>query len=732
MFVLALNTNSSQKPTTADPFIFSGSNPAATNNNNPTSDSKAAEAKPFIAAQTSINNNIKVPHSVAVNAAAYPKPTVNNSNNVNEHEVLITITPPAGSDRVPVDLCCVVDISGSMGSVATLKGDDGSVESHGLSVLDVVKHAVKTIVAALQPNDRLGLVVYNSVAEVVFPLTAMDEPAKEKVLKKLDALHADGTTNLWDGLENALEMLNPSSVTGVTDFRQKTCLLLTDGLANVSPPRGEMAMLRKYKDEHRQFSCAINTFGFGYNIDSGLLKDIAGEGEGMYSFIADSSMVGTAFVNCVSNMLVTMARNVSVSLEPQNGAKIIDGGLLGTFPVQQTSWGAVVNMCSLQYGQAKDLVVRMTVPPDTINGNKPFLTATVKYDVPGSQIPVESIAQLSLVGDTPTPEADVHRYRLAFTECIGKVLELMKENKMPQAQQLVQKFADEIRSLKSADDRLKALLADVTGQVSEAISKREWWERWGVHYLPSLMRAHLLQQCINFKDPGLQYYGGELFRKLRDIADALFVKLPPPKPSIPTYDRDGNLQTFSVRSMFTYYDPSRPCFSGCSLVCMANGSQMKVAELKKGDTVKTPNNGTATVVCVVKTVCSNGRAELVELGDGLLITPYHPVRIDNQWCFPHELGKVSEKACPAVYSFVLSAEHVMLINGVEGVTLGHNFTDNAVVAHPYLGSSAVIRDLEKMNGWDNGIIQLNDGCLVRDEVTGLICGFTNAGTSASA
>ena len=43
---------------------------------------------------------------------------------------------------------------------------------------------------------------------------------------------------------------------------------------------------------------------------------------------------------------------------------------------------------------------------------------------------------------------------------------------------------------------------EVTARVfsySQAFSNREWYTRWGVHYIPSIMRAHQLQQCNNFK-----------------------------------------------------------------------------------------------------------------------------------------------------------------------------------------------------------------------------------------
>jgi hypothetical protein len=35
-------------------------------------------------------------------------------------------------------------------------------------------------------------------------------------------------------------------------------------------------------------------------------------------------------------------------------------------------------------------------------------------------------------------------------------------------------------------------------QVTAALSRKDWFQKWGVHYLPSLARAHILQQVIAF------------------------------------------------------------------------------------------------------------------------------------------------------------------------------------------------------------------------------------------
>lgn len=70
---------------------------------------------------------------------------------------LATIHPPSEpgvdrtpQDRAPVDLCCVIDVSGSMQDDAAVPSDqDKPMEVTGLSVMDVTKHALRTIIASM-------------------------------------------------------------------------------------------------------------------------------------------------------------------------------------------------------------------------------------------------------------------------------------------------------------------------------------------------------------------------------------------------------------------------------------------------------------------------------------------------------------------------------------------------------------------------------------------------------
>jgi len=136
------------------------------------------------------------------------------------------------------------------------------------------------------------------------------------------------------------------------------------------------------------------------------------------------------------------------------------------------------------------------------------------------------------------------------------------------------------------------------------------------------------------------------------------------------------------------------------------------------------NGVSAKVSCVLKYNCDRNKAHLVEMNQGLLITPWHPVKVNNKWQFPCNLGVPTERYCPAVYNFVLETKHITIINGIECVTLGHGFEEE-VVRHSYFGTQRVINDLQKLDGWNLGFIELTKDSIVRDRKNGLICGMVS-------
>jgi hypothetical protein len=435
---------------------------------------------------------------------------------VTDQHALISLIPPNGSlKRTPADICCVIDTSGSMSSNATVQSEKGNSESTGLSVLDVVKHSVNTIISTLDAGDRLALVQFSSNGRVVFELAAMDDKGKEAAKKALEDLHPTGSTNLWDGLIQGLDHMHGKA------RKNAHLLLLTDGEPTNHPPGGYRPSFIQKKTQ-QPLSCCVSTFGFGYVLDSPLLCDLATLGDGKYFFIPDSGLVGTVFVNCLSNILSTYATGIEIKINIGDTKLNTPEGKLSGFEFQTTNGVVSLNLGSMNYGQTRTIVLDLASKLDTSK-----FSATVKY----SPVDRDGIVELKSSGVATVDEEKI-LIQAARVKLINVITQIMKKDtKLDHAQKLVNDLIAELQKLNLADTYFGDLVKDAEGQIYEAISKPDYWTKWGRHYLPSLCYAHLFEQCNNFKDPGVQHYGGDLFFELRDQIDEIFLKLPPPTPS---------------------------------------------------------------------------------------------------------------------------------------------------------------------------------------------------------
>ena len=106
--------------------------------------------------------------------------------------VAVRVVPPTAAafgGRKPADVVLVVDVSGSMNTAALYEAPDGSMVDNGLSILDIVKHACKTVAHILEPGDRLGLVAFNHEATVHAQLTPTDGGGGlAKIVTKIEGL----------------------------------------------------------------------------------------------------------------------------------------------------------------------------------------------------------------------------------------------------------------------------------------------------------------------------------------------------------------------------------------------------------------------------------------------------------------------------------------------------------------------------------------------------------------
>lgn len=643
---------------------------------------------------------------------------------VDNSKMLITIDPGDSQTRTFLNVSCVIDTSGSMDNEATLVGENNKHESFGLTILDIVKHAVTTVVKSLNSSDRLAIVTFSGSAHIVLPLTHMDENGQRMALAVLKSLRAEASTNLWAGLEKGLNVL-----TAIEDSdecnRVSTVMLFTDGEPNIIPPRGHLPMLQMYKDKLGGIlPGSINTFGFGYSLDSDLLHSLAKEGQGGYSFIPDSGFVGTIFVHAIANLKVTIAKTCRLTIEPLNGATFVNPqNDLGEFIMSEDTWGITVDIGSIQTGQTKEILLQMNNLPQQGMAYASINLCAKTRTNNSYKLSVECDSNLPNDRITPT------YYRFRFIEVVKNVMNLLtgEFDFTITANQMVENLIQEMEN-NCKDDQSLALLQDIKGQVSEAI-KPNYFQKWGRHYLPSLIYAHLYQICNNFKDIGPQVYGGSLFKALRDEADTLFCNLPPPQPSTkPTHMKapqaSGSFNSFNMRM---FHNSRNVCFHGKGKVRMFNGAKKTVDSVTKGDQIQSIDGAPATVVCVVKTEIDEKMLELVncqskEGSNALLITPWHPIRLSEtqEWIFPISIAEPRSVPCESVFNFVLDEHHIVNVDDIDCVTLGHSFKDS-VCAHEYFGTARVVDDLQVMSGFSSGLVKLIG--VKRDPITGKVNGL---------
>jgi len=147
------------------------------------------------------------------------------------------------------------------------------------------------------------------------------------------------------------------------------------------------------------------------------------------------------------------------------------------------------------------------------------------------------------------------------------------------------------------------------------------------------------------------------------------------------------------------------CFAGHNSIKMADGTQKLVKDLVKGDMIATPNDEGATIRCVVRTATFEGKTDMCLLEGGLLITPGHPVKLQNQWVYPRDVVKREVVDCDAFYNLVVDKSHVATVNGIELILLGHNY-EEGILKHEYLGTQRVVNDLKKLPGFNKGLVHL--------------------------
>jgi len=563
-----------------------------------------------------------------------------------EHKQLGSIMCDDGAIADTV-LIAVIDTSGSMAMDAMNKDMVNKYENFNLSRIELVKQSLQTVVKVLetQPNTSMSLIGFSDYANVFSHVDLVK--GKQSLLQMINELNTGGLTNIWDGLNAALKEAKRARITNPN--ANIHIMLLTDGEPSMelSPPIG---IVETFAAAYTNNNITLSTFGFGYSLDTSLLRKLSERGGGIYGYIPDCSMVGTVFINYCSNILSTVAINVYIN---------------------------DINIGKLRMGI-----------PAYFSGYLMGDTVNVSYNGITSEIEISHTE----FNDDGEAEKIIIK---TLTEIVSNVYS-------------EQKFTNLLTTAKASIEALysseftKGVIDDIDhiethkGQLMKAVQSRANYIKWGLNHIVSYLRALQTNYCVNFKDAAIQTYKSARFMELQELGNKIF-------NSIPVHNITAR-SNFSVNNavpltMNIFNAEDGGCFTGDSIVEMVDGEIKRVDNIRKGDILA---NG-YKVKCVVRRK-KNKDCKMVKLSEGLTITPWHPIKVNDKWEFPCLYTQTVEMVnIEYFYDFVLESGHIAKIGGFNVVTLGHGFTGE-VVEHEYFGTSAIIDDLEKEPGYDIGLI----------------------------
>jgi hypothetical protein len=166
--------------------------------------------------------------------------------------------------------------------------------------IETVKRTMHLLVDHLSPEDQLTLIEYSSSSRTLCEGCS----DKERLRQSIDALRADGGTNMEAGI------LEFATVYSRTPNKPTAIFLLTDGQINVgiSSTVGLRSLFHGFLPRH----VSINTLGYGGDHNSDLLQALAVQSRGTYTFADAAETIPAIIGTIVAGMENEVAQNATL------------------------------------------------------------------------------------------------------------------------------------------------------------------------------------------------------------------------------------------------------------------------------------------------------------------------------------------------------------------------------------------------------------------------------------
>ncbi|WP_348609746.1 DUF5797 family protein [Halobaculum rarum] len=157
-----------------------------------------------------------------------------------EHYLTVGLNSTIGVEdfeRRQLNLVAVLDVSGSMGSQFDQyyydeSGQRRSVDSPSSETkMAAATDSLAALTTHLEPDDRFGVVLYNSQDHIAKPLSLVGETDMDAIRGHIRDVTAGGGTNMSAGLETAIDLLGEHEAADATQVENRI-VFLTDMMPN--------------------------------------------------------------------------------------------------------------------------------------------------------------------------------------------------------------------------------------------------------------------------------------------------------------------------------------------------------------------------------------------------------------------------------------------------------------------------------------------------------------------
>jgi Ca-activated chloride channel family protein len=190
------------------------------------------------------------------------------------------------------NLVFLIDVSGSMGTPERLP---------------LLKSGLHLLVDKLTESDRVSIVTYAGASGIALQPISGDR--KDVILRAIDNLSAEGSTNGGAGIQTAYQLAIANFIRGSVN----RVILATDGDFNVGVT--DPNQLTQLIEDRAKSGVFLTVLGFGNNFKDTLLGRLAQKGHGNYAFVDTINEARKVLSEQLDATLVAVAKDVKIQVE---------------------------------------------------------------------------------------------------------------------------------------------------------------------------------------------------------------------------------------------------------------------------------------------------------------------------------------------------------------------------------------------------------------------------------